>query len=126
MMYRTRDDLCTMAYADTDRPIVKHCFQFVHIAMSLTAWHSYIIILYFEFGYQFIVSGTEILRCVSWDFSLQKWTTQGCMTSTGSDGVVLCHCNHLTNFAVIMVSQNNVRGNIYIRKYFRDDKLELY
>ena len=81
-------------------------------------------VMHRNFVYQSIYSGTE--RCVSWDFDLQNWTTQGCMTSSGSDGVVLCHCNHLTNFAVIMVSQNNVRGNIYIRKYFRDDKLELY
>ena len=100
-----------MVYADTDRP--SKSLLSICTYMSLTTWHSYIIILYFEFGYQFIASGTETLRCVSWDFSLQKWTTQGCMTSIGSDGVILCHCNHLTNFAVIMVSQNDVIGNIH-------------
>ena len=73
-----------------------------------------------NFGcYQFIATGSE--KCVSWNFILQNWTTQGCMTTTGSDGVVFCHCNHLTNFAVIVVSQNNDKGNIhqsYTRKYF--------
>ena len=86
-MYRTHDDLCTMAYADMDRP--SKALLSICTYMSLTAWHSYIIILCFEFGYQFIASGTETLRCVSWDFSLQKWTTQGCMTSTGSDRVTV-------------------------------------
>ena len=52
--------------------------------------------------YQFTASGSE--RCVSWDFGHQNWTSRGCVTNTGNDGVVLCCCNHLTNFAVLVVS----------------------
>lgn len=60
--------------------------------------------LFYEFDYQFIASGSE--KCVSWDFNLQTWTSRGCMTDAGrNDGTVLCHCNHLTNFAVLVVSQ---------------------
>lgn len=46
------------------------------------------------------MSGSE--TCVSWDFDLQDWTLRGCNTTVGQDGVV-CHCNHLTNFAVLVV-----------------------
>ena len=41
--------------------------------------------------------------CVSWDFTLQDWITEGCTTIVGEDGVVTCSCNHLTNFAVLVV-----------------------
>ena len=41
--------------------------------------------------------------CVSWDFDHQEWTAQGCTTSIGQNGVILCRCNHLTNFAVVVV-----------------------
>ena len=41
--------------------------------------------------------------CVSWDFTLRDWTTEGCTTIVGEDGVVTCNCNHLTNFAVLVV-----------------------
>ena len=41
--------------------------------------------------------------CVSWDFNLQDWTPQGCNTSVGRGGIITCHCNHLTNFAVLVV-----------------------
>ena len=41
--------------------------------------------------------------CVTWDFNLNAWTPQGCTTSVGKNGVVICSCNHLTNFAVLVV-----------------------
>ena len=41
--------------------------------------------------------------CVSWDFTLQDWITDGCTTLVGEDGIVTCNCNHLTNFAVLVV-----------------------
>ena len=47
-------------------------------------------------------------RCVSWDFSANggegAWTTAGCETVSSVDGVVSCECNHLTNFAILVVS----------------------
>ena len=46
--------------------------------------------------------GSEM--CVSWDFGMQQWTTDGCNTSVGQGGIITCRCNHLTNFAVLVVS----------------------
>jgi hypothetical protein len=54
-----------------------------------------------EFFVQFMVSGSEM--CVSWDFGVQQWTPDGCSTSVGQGGIVTCRCNHLTNFAVLVV-----------------------
>ena len=50
----------------------------------------------------FLMSGSEV--CVSWDFNLSDWTSRGCRTSVGRNGTILCTCDHLTNFAVIVVS----------------------
>ena len=49
--------------------------------------------------------------CVSWDFSAAgnrgNWTTEGCNTIVDKSGrLVTCVCNHLTNFAVLVVSEN--------------------
>lgn len=51
---------------------------------------------------QFTAPDTEV--CVSWSFILQDWTTEGCRTDIGEDGIVTCSCNHLTNFAILVVS----------------------
>ena len=42
---------------------------------------------------------------MSWDFDLSDWTRRGCTTSVGGNGAVTCICNHLTNFAVLVVSR---------------------
>lgn len=41
--------------------------------------------------------------CVFWDFAIQAWSTKGCKVSTdeSKDDATVCHCEHLTNFAVI-------------------------
>ena len=52
--------------------------------------------------------------CVSWDFDVTdpasgkmrgNWTSKGCnMTGMNeTSGVITCACNHLTNFAVLVV-----------------------
>ena len=47
--------------------------------------------------------------CSYWDFSLQDWSQEGCwFEGVFKDGRVLCKCNHLTNFAMLMVSRQNV------------------
>ena len=55
---------------------------------------------------QTMLFGSE--RCVSWDFEANggegNWTTEGCETIGLVDGVVTCQCNHLTNFAILVVS----------------------
>uniref|UniRef100_A0A8W8NH25 Uncharacterized protein n=1 Tax=Magallana gigas TaxID=29159 RepID=A0A8W8NH25_MAGGI len=40
--------------------------------------------------------------CVSWDFSLSKWTERGCKVSHSDFKRTVCQCNHLTNFAILM------------------------
>ena len=53
---------------------------------------------------QFMRAGSE--KCVTWDFGMNDWSTEGCsLNATSSDGIVTCTCNHLTNFAVLVVSQ---------------------
>ena len=41
--------------------------------------------------------------CASWDFTLQDWITDGCITIVEEDGIVTCNCDHLTNFAILVV-----------------------
>ena len=49
-------------------------------------------------------------RCAFWDFNVADWNTSGCalanVISTNASGnistEVTCHCNHLTNFAVLL------------------------
>ena len=48
---------------------------------------------------------TNSTLCSFWDFSLQDWSQEGCwFEGVFKDGRVLCKCNHLTNFAMLMVS----------------------
>ena len=39
-------------------------------------------------------------------FCYTEWTTDGCVTDLAevNEGVVTCNCNHLTNFAILVVS----------------------
>ena len=60
--------------------------------------HSIILLL---FSFQSILEGTE--TCVSWDFTVRNWVPKGCTTIVGDDDVIICKCNHLTNFAVLVV-----------------------
>ena len=32
-----------------------------------------------------------------------EWTTEGCVTAEVNGSVVTCNCNHLTNFAILVV-----------------------
>ena len=42
--------------------------------------------------------------CSFWDFSLGNWSQKGCwLQRVLDDGRVLCNCNHMTNFAMLMV-----------------------
>uniref|UniRef100_A0A8C8RM18 Adhesion G-protein coupled receptor G1 n=1 Tax=Pelusios castaneus TaxID=367368 RepID=A0A8C8RM18_9SAUR len=50
-------------------------------------------------------------RCVFWDVSFGSghgsWKSDGCETETGN-GQTVCHCNHLTFFAVLMMSSSEI------------------
>ncbi|XP_052714639.1 adhesion G protein-coupled receptor B1-like [Crassostrea angulata] len=40
--------------------------------------------------------------CVSWNFTVSKWTERGCNVSQSDHKRTVCQCNHLTNFAILM------------------------
>ncbi|XP_068221032.1 adhesion G protein-coupled receptor L2-like [Palaemon carinicauda] len=40
--------------------------------------------------------------CVWWNVSSNNWDSQGCTRNVTNADYTVCHCNHLTNFAVIM------------------------
>ena len=45
-------------------------------------------------------------RCVFWDEAELTWSSEGCRTVSEESGdtVTTCQCDHLTNFALLMVS----------------------
>ncbi|XP_035678265.1 adhesion G-protein coupled receptor G2-like [Branchiostoma floridae] len=49
---------------------------------------------------------TNNTECVFWDFGLSHgkggWSTEGCWQNKTEQGRVVCYCDHLTNFAVLM------------------------
>ncbi|KAL7866487.1 hypothetical protein AOLI_G00143010 [Acnodon oligacanthus] len=46
-------------------------------------------------------------KCVFYNFTSSKFEDSGCLTRTREDHVI-CSCDHLTYFAILMVSPNNV------------------
>nr|XP_022310014.1 adhesion G protein-coupled receptor L4-like [Crassostrea virginica] len=40
--------------------------------------------------------------CVSWNFSTNKWSEQGCILVKRDIKGTVCECDHLTNFAILM------------------------
>ena len=53
------------------------------------------------------VSKVNNSECVFWDYTADEnygdWSTEGCWSTNKSNGIE-CACNHLTSFAVLMVS----------------------
>ncbi|XP_028655768.1 adhesion G-protein coupled receptor G7 [Erpetoichthys calabaricus] len=47
--------------------------------------------------------------CVFWDYTLSDWNTEGCTKTSDDDKILKCHCNHTTNFAVLMTFKNNYK-----------------
>uniref|UniRef100_A0A8C9Q010 Adhesion G-protein coupled receptor G7 n=1 Tax=Spermophilus dauricus TaxID=99837 RepID=A0A8C9Q010_SPEDA len=47
--------------------------------------------------------------CVYWNFLTKDWDTYGCYKDTGTDGFLGCHCNHTTNFAVLMTFKKDYK-----------------
>ncbi|KAM4538090.1 adhesion G-protein coupled receptor G7 [Fundulus diaphanus] len=47
--------------------------------------------------------------CVSWDYNLRDWSTQGCSKGNASDNVLRCLCNHTTNFAALWSFRKNYK-----------------
>jgi hypothetical protein len=44
-------------------------------------------------------------KCVFWNFTLNQWDTNGCNYTSVNKDVHECNCNHMTSFAVLMVSK---------------------
>ena len=62
--------------------------------------------------------------CAYWDYlaspksaSPGNWSTEGCVLHDVIDGRVICHCDHLTNFAILTVSQVYVYNDTILLKY---------
>ncbi|XP_052693314.1 adhesion G protein-coupled receptor E3-like isoform X3 [Crassostrea angulata] len=56
-----------------------------------------------RFGHTIKKESTEMRAlCVSWDFNLNKWSEEGCTVIQTDRQRTVCHCNHLTNFAILM------------------------
>ncbi|KAJ8024354.1 Adhesion G-protein coupled receptor G4 [Holothuria leucospilota] len=55
-------------------------------------------------------------KCVFWDFNLANglgdWSSQGCelvsISEENTGSIIECHCNHLTNFAVLLDIQGDI------------------
>ena len=45
--------------------------------------------------------------CVYWDFTAASgagdWSSEGCTLVSDEDNEAVCHCTHLTNFAILLV-----------------------
>ncbi|XP_008302533.1 probable G-protein coupled receptor 115 [Stegastes partitus] len=41
-------------------------------------------------------------HCVFWDVKKHEWSEKGCLVSSSDRGQILCTCNHLTAFSVLM------------------------
>ena len=54
---------------------------------------------YYDVAYMQIIK----LECVSWNFTLKNWSAEGCTTNDSQNGTIICSCNHLTSFAVLVV-----------------------
>ena len=59
-----------------------------------------------KIAFQSITPGdTNTALCSYWDFVAGNWSQEGCtLERVLSNDRILCSCNHLTNFAMLMVS----------------------
>uniref|UniRef100_T1IXT1 Uncharacterized protein n=1 Tax=Strigamia maritima TaxID=126957 RepID=T1IXT1_STRMM len=65
----------------------------------------------FKFEHDFVIITSKHLRktsktstgiCVFWNMVTDYWDTAGCFNNMTNQTHTICHCNHLTNFAVLM------------------------
>ncbi|KAK6325500.1 hypothetical protein J4Q44_G00048420 [Coregonus suidteri] len=47
--------------------------------------------------------------CVSWNYTMNDWSTYGCSKVNNSADGLRCFCNHTTNFAVLMSFRNDFK-----------------
>ena len=73
----------------------------------------------------------ESAACVFWDFGLKRglgdWSGDGCYYKGTTDGLVTCNCNHLTNYAILMVRLKLTYKNVcFGRGYSAHATLSMY
>ncbi|XP_077631069.1 adhesion G-protein coupled receptor G7 [Crocuta crocuta] len=47
--------------------------------------------------------------CVYWNLEKKDWDTKGCHKQKGTDEFFYCHCNHTTNFGILMSFKKNYK-----------------
>ena len=58
---------------------------------------------------------TNTTQCSFWDFGLGNWSQDGCkFERVLKDGRVVCNCDHLTNFAMLMVSDQLLESSSFV------------
>ncbi|RDD36522.1 Adhesion G protein-coupled receptor L2 [Trichoplax sp. H2] len=63
-------------------------------------------------------SASNNFTCAFWDFSIEThlggaWSSQGCYSTYSNETFVVCECDHLTNFAVLMrLSENKLSASV--------------
>ncbi len=64
-----------------------------------------VITLYFQDTSDFTFCGiNKIYSCVFWNYNSSKWDSSGCNYTLVESGTHKCECQHLTSFAVLIVS----------------------
>ncbi|XP_054721377.1 adhesion G protein-coupled receptor L2-like [Uloborus diversus] len=73
---------------------------------------------YVSFTLEHVLQGDALLsltpRCVFWNFSKEpygQWDSNGCFVVNWNASHTVCKCNHLTNFAVLMDVNDNVKDD---------------
>ncbi|XP_023223025.1 adhesion G-protein coupled receptor G6-like [Centruroides sculpturatus] len=71
--------------------------------------------IFFEtFRFNNYKNGSE--KCVFWDYSLNErtggWSTIGCELRNRSENHIVCYCDHMTNFAILMDMDTENEENV--------------
>lgn len=65
----------------------------------------------------FQIAGEATTKCMYWDFSMPKgggWSSKGCTYNGTMQGRDICLCDHLTNFAVLLVG-NTFNQDVFLK-----------
>ncbi|XP_066937511.1 uncharacterized protein [Macrobrachium rosenbergii] len=60
------------------------------------------VVIQFEHIYNGTAYRLSGSRCVWWNVTANSWESQGCYLNATNDHYTVCHCDHLTNLAVLM------------------------
>ncbi|XP_066561529.1 adhesion G-protein coupled receptor F3 [Amia ocellicauda] len=78
-------------------------FKVASVVQSTTLSNATVNIIEMEFQMTGEKEHNHDIQCVSWNFTENKWSGEGCRwAKTSSDTHAKCICNHLTSFSVLM------------------------